>query len=360
MTTGVAARHHSRRSLVIAAIVVVAVAVAGAVAYTAFRPASTLTAVPASTTASTFRVTGFAETGDTTKAQINDSAKVLTNVGVDGVNLTSDGDGITAVDPDSLTLLHEAHADGKTADLLFGNFSDEIGDFSQALAEKMFNSPTHISDVAAALSAEVTNDGWDGITVDLESLNNWGADRGADNAGLDAFVTALRSALGSKTISICISATTGSYADLGYDLGTLSAQVNNFVLMAYDQHGPTWSNAGPVGGYPWVKASVADILKSVPSSSVQLGIAEYGYSWPKGHESSAGKTYTDHGARKFVADHHAKSVWSVRDQEWHATTSGGTVIWWSDHKSFESRLKLAHSLKLGGVAVWSLGEGDPL
>ena len=345
---------------------VVAVAVVGAVGYAAMRTSAAAAPSGAlASTASTFRVTGYAETGATTAAQLTASKKLLTTVGVDGVNLTADGDGVTAVDPESLALLADAHHDGKKAELLFGNFSDELGDFSDPLAEKMFASPANIQSVVATLTADVNSGGWDGITVDLESLNDWGdpAHKRDDNAGLDAFVTALRTSLGDKTVSICLSATSDSYTDLGYDLPVLSKQVNNIVLMAYDQHGPTWSNAGPVGGYPWVKSTVAKLVKSVPRSRVQLGVGEYGYSWPgdaEGGGDGNGRTFTDAEARAYVKSHHGKAVWSSTQKEWHSTLADGTVIWWSDHKSFEARLSLAHRLRLGGVAVWSLGEGDPL
>jgi spore germination protein len=283
----------------------------------------------------------------------------MTEVGVDGVNLTASGDGVSAPDAATLHLLADAHTHHLKASLLFGNFSNAIGDFSDPLAEKMFRSPAHIRAVVDALVREVHRHHWDGITIDLESLNGFGESGHTrdDNAGLDRFVTALRTALGSRSLSICLSATTSSYADLGYDLHTIGARVDHVVLMAYDQHGPQWSKAGPVGGYPWVRQSVHLLLKNVPAAKIQLGVGEYGYTWPT---DATGTNYSDSAMRALVTRSGAKAVWSSSQLEWYSTFPDGETVWWSDARSYRARLTLAHQLNLGGVAVWSLGQGDPL
>lgn len=307
-----------------------------------------------------FRVTGYAEAGDTSFSQLSASRKALTSVGVDGVNLTADGAGISAVSSSALNLLHESRALGKKAELLVGNFSADKNDFDDALAEKMFDSPDNIASVVAALKAEVKKHGWDGITIDLEALNSWGADGHTrdDNAGLAAFVTAVKQAIGNRSVSIALTATTGSYTDLGYNVKAIAASADHLVLMAYDQHGPTWSASGPVGGYPWVAASLKPLTRTLPNSRIQLGIAGYGYSWPG--DGSDGTQFTDAAARAFVARHHGTAKWDATQKEWHATLADGTRIWWSDARSYRARVALAKAQHLGGVAVWSLAASDPL
>jgi spore germination protein len=321
--------------------------------------AAVATLCACSTPSSRFEITGYAESGATTKAQLVASAHAMTEVGVDGVNLTAAGDGVSAPDAATLRLLADAHARHLKASLLFGNFSNAIGDFSDSLAEKLFHSPANIHAVVGALVREVKRHHWDGITIDLESLNGFGESGHTrdDNAGLDKFVTALRTALGSRSISICVSATTGSYADLGYDLHTISTRVDHVVLMAYDQHGPQWSKAGPVGGYPWVQQSVRGLLKSVPAAKIQLGIGEYGYTWPA---HGIGTNLSVAVMRTLVKHRGGKAEWDTSQLEWTSTFADGETVWWSDARSYRARLALAHRLNLGGVAVWSLGQGDPL
>jgi spore germination protein YaaH len=274
--------------------------------------------------------------------------------------------------------LRKAHSLGEKSELLFGNFDDTVGNFSDSTAEKMFDSPAKMRDVINDISSEVSNDGWNGVTVDLEALNNWGASPGVDNAGLDSFLKNLKSELGRKSVSICLTATTDSYALHGYDLATIAAQADHVVLMAYDQHGPTWSNAGPVGGYPWVSSSLDLLLEGLPAAKIQLGIAGYGYSWTHGTRESGSRSpalpslytdqysdqsadqYTDAQARARVKSEKATAHWDSTQKEWHATFADGTVIWWSDARSYAARKALAQSLHLGGVAVWNLSGADPL
>jgi spore germination protein len=311
--------------------------------------------------ATVFEVTGYAEVGSTTTAQLRASRDALTTVGVDGVTLHDDGAGIDPPSPGALALLAAAHRQHARAELLVSNYSG--GDFSDPVAQRMFADPAHIAAVVAALRAEVEKDHWDGITVDLEGLNGWGAEGRTrdDDAGMTAFVTALRAALPDTRISVCLVATEGDYADLGYEIPALAAQADHLVLMAYDQHGPTWTDAGAIGGYGWTKRVLAPLLTQAPAERIQLGIAGYGYRWAHGRaQKTAGAPATTSGARAWAATHHAKPVWSATQREWHATDSHGTVQWWSDRRSYAARVALAHRLGLGGVAVWSLGQSDPL
>jgi spore germination protein len=312
-----------------------------------------------------FEVTGYASTGATTTAQLVASRKAMTIVGVDGVTLTPNAAGVSPVGAANLKLLHESHKLHKSAELLFSNYSNTIGDFDSNLVATMLNSPADRQSVIAALATDVHAEGWNGITIDLESLNNFGATGHTrdDNAGLAAFAKELRAALPRSSISICLSATTGSYKNLGYDLAPLAASVDHVVLMAYDQHGPTWSSAGPIGGLPWAKASLRALEADVPAAKIQLGIGEYGYSWPSGSVNGSprgGGPYSDAGARALVAKDNATAHWDATQQEWHATLPDGTSLWWSDARSFAAREALAKSMHLGGVAVWSLGQSDPL
>jgi spore germination protein len=323
------------------------------------------TAGCAATPAVPFRVTGYASTGATTNAQLAASRKAMTMVGVDGVTLTADAAGVSAVGSANLELLREAHHLHKSAELLISNYSNTIGDFDSNLVATMLNSPAKRTSVIHALAADVRSQGWDGITIDLESLNNFGAPGHTrdDNAGLVAFAKALRAALGKKSISICLSATTGSYTDLGYDLSNLGRSVDHVVLMAYDQHGPSWSSAGPIGGFTWAKSSLHGLTGVLPAAKIQLGIGEYGYSWPAGAAGGVprgGGPYTDAAARALVKKSNVPAQWDASEREWHATLPDGTILWWSDARSFAAREALARSLHLGGVAVWSLGQADPL
>lgn len=307
---------------------------------------------PGPTAATGHQVVGYAEAGSTTTAQLAASRGVLTTVGVDGVNVTSDGAGLTPVSRESLALLRAAHAQKKKAELLVGNFDGTLGDFSPTIGDRLLGSPTHITTVVNTLASEVKAHGWDGVTVDLESLS------ARNPGGLTDFVAKLAGRLGAdKSISICLMATTDGYGAEGYDLKGLGKAADHVVLMGYDQHGPTWTGAGPVGGQPWVAQTLAPLLNAIPAAKVQLGVAGYGYTWPKHGD---GTQLSDADARAVVKKNGAEAVWDATQLEWHATLPNGTVIWWSDAKTLALREAFAAKNHLGGVAVWSLGLSDPL
>lgn len=300
----------------------------------------------------TMEIVGYAEAGSTPTSRLDASQAALTTVGVDGINVQADGSSLSPVSAEALALLKAAHARHEKAELLVGNFDAAFGDFSPVVGDALLGSTTNIDSVVAGLAAEVKKHGWDGVTIDLESLSPDHPD------GLTSLVSKLDAALGAgKSVSICLMATTGRYADLGYDVRALGRAADHVVLMAYDQHGPTWTKAGPVGGLPWVKKTLAPLLRTMPAEKIQLGIAGYGYTWPK---RSDGTQVSDSAARAMVTRAKAKAIWSPTQLEWHATLRSGTVVWWSDAKSYRARLSYAEQLGIGGVAVWSLGLSDPL
>lgn len=300
------------------------------------------------------RVTGYAESGSTTTAQMKASSEAMTMVGVDGVNLLPAANRFGPVDKQAYALLKTAHRQGQTAELLIGNYDQTIEDFNSKTASKMLSSKSNTVAVVEQLRLEVQAHKWDGVTVDLEAMGP------SDIDGLTRFVRLLKTAVGAnKSVSIALTADPLDYRKWGYDTAAIGAAVDHVALMAYDQHGPSWTDAGPVGGLPWVRGSLDLLLKTVPAAKVQLGIAGYGYSWKNGKLGDYVQ-YSDADARAFVKKHGAQPSWNATEGEWTATTSDGTVIWWSDARSYKLRKQLAKSKGLEGVAVWSLSLSDPL
>ncbi|MCU1405239.1 MAG: hydrolase [Glaciihabitans sp.] len=298
-----------------------------------------------------FDVTGYADPL-TTFSQLGSSLPALTTVSIDAVDLTPDGAALTPMSTHSMLLQKQAYAAGTRTELLFSNFDSTTASFSRDTAALLFASDENIAAVARSLVAEVHLNDWSGITVDLESL------RAEDADGLTRFVTELRSQLGSEaSITMPLMASNSDYASLGYDLPALIDLVDRVVLMAYDQHGPRWSDAGPVGGYPWMEAALGALLQQVPGNKVQLGIGMYGYTWPV---DGGGTLYSVQTAREVTGGDGAEAIWDPVEREWHTTLANGTQVWWSDERSYAARRHLAERLELGGVAIWSLGLSAPL
>ena len=282
----------------------------------------------------------------------NAKAKAMTMVGIDGVNLTDAGT-VSAPTAADRKQLARAHAHGLPGVLLVANWSNAVNDFSEPLAYKTLGSTAKTDAAAAALAAAVTAGGWDGVSVDLEALVP------RDKAGLTRFVSDLRTDLPSgDSLTVCISANTtlAGYAAEGYDLKALAASVDQIVLMTYDDHGPWEKTPGPIGPLRWQQAAVAALERRVSPGEIFLGAANYAYAWRPHSVDSL----TVAQARALAARWHARPRWVAAAGEWTAKLRDGSTLWWSDRRSMRVRLTLAGNLYLHGIAVWSLGTGDPL
>jgi spore germination protein len=324
--------------------------VLGLVAVTALLAAGALTSARGSSAAGTrLAVLGF-QSADATPALIDADAAALTLVGVDGINLIGPGR-VSAPDSAVLAQRARARARGLPAVLLVGNWSPRIGDFSELLADRTLRSPSLVGAAARRVAHEALGSGFDGVSVDLESL----APR--DRTGLSQFVADLRADLpAGASLTVCLEAftTLPDYAANGYDLPALAASADQIVLMTYDDHGPWENTPGPIGPLRWQRASLRALERAVPASHVFLGVANYAYAW----RPHANDNLTVAQARRLVARWHAQARWVARVGEWTATLGDGSTLWWSDRRSMTVRLRLARTLGVHGVAVWSLGTGD--
>ena len=148
-----------------------------------------------------------------------------------------------------------------------------------------------------------------------------------------------------------------AYRDRGYRLAGLADAADVINVMTYDLHGPTWSGPGPIGALPWQRDALDALLEVVPAEQVQLGVAGYGYTWPT---HGTGRTVLVRQARHLVERDGATAHWRAGSGEWTARLSNGTVLWWSDRRSYERRVELARHRGIRGLAVWRLGSADTL
>jgi spore germination protein len=295
-------------------------------------------------------VTGYA-LGSLPSSVVRREAHALATIGVAGVSIRSDGARVGRPSADLERLRRVAHANGLSASLLVSNWSNRLGRFDSRALGRLLTSAAHRQDVSTRLGRMVRRGGWDGVTVDLESLRrSWGP-------GLTAFVAALRSRLPDHaSIDVDVSATT-RYRSRGYDLRGIARSVDRVALMAYDEHGPGWSGPGPVGALPWQRRCLDAALRLIPGRQVDLGVAGYGYLW---RPDGSGRTVLPRGARAILAEDGAVARWHPNAGEWSATLSSGARLWWSDARSWRQRVRLAERRGLHGLALWRLGSADPL
>jgi spore germination protein YaaH len=231
------------------------------------------------------------------------------------------------------------------------NWSERLGRFDARALGRLLHTPANRRRVAEQMARTVRAGGWDGVTVDFEALKPSYA------RGLASFLAALRAELPTgSAIDIDVSATT-RYRSRGYELRRIGRSVDRVVLMAYDEHGPSWSEPGPVGSLPWQRRCLKAALRLVPASQVDLGVAGYGYAWRR---HGGGRSVYPREARRLVAEDGAAARWHPHAGEWSAALSTGTRLWWSDTRSWRQRVRLARHRGIHGLALWRLGAADPL
>lgn len=298
-------------------------------------------------------VTGYAMPGLKAKVIPRD-AHALDIVGVDGVTVKPDGSGVTGTTPALRALRRQAHRAGLGAELLVANWNSQINDFDPKLATALLSSAAHRRNAVDRLAGIVQREGWDGVTIDLEAL------RRRDRDDLVSFLKLLRATLPAEVqLSIDVGAFNSipDYRQAGFALDRLEPHVDRIVLMSYDQHGASWSDPGPIGALPWQRLTMGVLLSKVPREKVDLGVAGYGYTWPT---QGTGHSISPRRARALAAADHVVPDWHPRLGEWSVHLSNGTVIWWSDARSYKLRLALATELGVHGMALWALGSADPL
>ena len=280
---------------------------------------------------------------------IAENAGATTVVAVDGINLAAAGE-VTAPSDDALAQLAAAHEAGLPAELMVGNFDAALGDFSEELAWTTFSDGAATTAAVTAIAGIVGEQGWDGVSVDMESLES------RDTAALVSFVTGLRAMLPedrSLSISLQLSDSTAGYADAGYDLAVFGDTVDRVILMGYDEHGPWDPTPGPIGSLDWQRAGLDALLEEVPADKVELGVAGYGYQW--GTESTTTLSVAE--ARELAGD---SALFDEATGEWTAVLEDGSTIWWSDGESLALRSALAEEYGLSGLALWVLELADPI
>jgi spore germination protein YaaH len=152
-----------------------------------------------------------------------------------------------------------------------------------------------------------------------------------------------------------------------YDYKALADTLDFLSYMTYAQH-TGGSPAGPVGGYPWMKASLEYVLKlGVPPQKISLGIPGYSDHWFPMWNAREGARMTGSDisyaeGQALLRKHGATAQWDPVQKSPFAMWENNGVfehLWLEDARAFEAKLQLVRQFKLRGYSVWLLGLEDP-
>ncbi len=225
--------------------------------------------------------------------------------------------------------------------------------------------------------------GYGGFQIDFEDIN-W-LDRDALTSTVAEAATALHRAGYEISIATVPNAPgLGSPTAFGqwlyhhwggaYDLAALGKSVDLICLMTYDEH-TRFTPPGPVAGYPWTVEQLNYALQQVPKRKLSLGIPLYGYHWwagkpfrrpggtyPRYWPNVEAKSLSALQALRLAMAYHRLIQWDPTDQaSWFDFYHSGQREWvfFTDARTFETRLNLARQRGLEGFCAWVLGDEDP-
>lgn|GEM_PF-408250 len=199
----------------------------------------------------------------------------------------------------------------------------------------------------------VMKEGYDGVNIDFQPV----PPEHRDN--LTATVREISRLLRpeGKTVAVSVMPKVEVHESVsgGYDYGGLAAVADYLVIMAYDRH-REGTPPGSVAPYDWVERNVQYAVSRIGPQKTVLGLASYGYDWPRG---------TAGGESVGLAEALSRASVTGADVKWHDSTRssyfsyrsprGMREVWVEGGDAAFHKAALARKYKLHGVAVWRLG-----
>lgn len=247
-----------------------------------------------------------------------------------------------------------AHENKKKVTVLLNNAKSGT---SSSPVHQLLNSPENRTNAVANIEEYVKANGFDGVNIDFELVPPEDRDK------LTLFMEELSQRLRPAGLTVAMSVfpkqdeTTNDVA-IAYDYAQLPKYVDQIILMTYDNHGE-WSGPGPIADIRWVENNLKYALRFIPKTKLYLGIAAYGYDW--GPDGTKTVQYSE--TMEAATQYGAKLNWDESAQvpyfKYYDNDSEHQV-WFENSRSLAAKLDLVTKYDIRGVALWRLGQEDPV
>jgi len=219
--------------------------------------------------------------------------------------------------------------------------------------------------------------GFTDLNVDIESIAT------ASDSARTKFTTFIRSvnqqlkASGKYTLTVEVTASDAIKNKL-INVTELAGIADKVVIMAYDYHYMGSGVTGPIaplsgGGATYeydVETAINEALKYLPADKIVLGIPSYGYEWETLSEATSSAVLPGSGLTASTTrilkekcatceekvDPITQEAYMIYKDE---ITGTYHQVYYPNQQSTQSKVDLAKTMKLGGIAVWALGYEDP-
>lgn len=219
----------------------------------------------------------------------------------------------------------------------------------------------------ANIIQEVKANNYDGIDIDFEffpasQIKDFTVDRDQLTLFMQKIYQQMKG-LGKLTY-MAVLPHVGSSPEVGgvFDYGALTHYLDKVTIMTYDYdeaHGPP----GPVAPFSWVEQNIIDAVRQgFTPDKISLGVATYGYDWPKGEAGGFSKPTNE--IMKQISMNGYAVKWSDSYQEpyYEYTDKYGTrrVVWFENEFTLQTKIDLVKKYKLAGISIWRLGYEDAM
>lgn len=223
--------------------------------------------------------------------------------------------------------------------------------FSSELAERILS--TSIREKAITGITNLLDMGYSGVNVDFENVPPY------LRQSFTEFIRKLSTSIGSKgVLSLAVPAKTRDNHESvwsgAFDYKALSNWVDYMVIMAYDEH-CSRSAPGPVASLDWVKNVAKFAVTQIPPSKIVLGIAGYGYEWPK--QGGIGKSYPAHVMQDQAITEGIPIQRTDGKVPFYEVSRGSRqyVRYYEDGISLSEKVMIAKDNGFHGVSLWRAG-----
>ncbi|MCK8061551.1 MULTISPECIES: glycosyl hydrolase family 18 protein [unclassified Fusibacter] len=202
----------------------------------------------------------------------------------------------------------------------------------------------------------------EGINIDFENMFL------EDSDLFVQFVAELSTRMKEKGLILSVAVTVPGGSDnwsIVYDRDRLSEVSDYLTLMAYDQYWASSQTSGPVAGYSWVDGHLEELVKTIPSEKILLGVPFYTRIWyetpsleiPNQMKVKSKSVYMA-SPQQLIDDYDPVRVWDATNSQYYfAYFKDNQLIkfWYDDEEAVGRKAQLIHKYNLAGIAAWSLG-----
>lgn len=253
----------------------------------------------------------------------------------------------------SVDYVNQAHSMGLEVWGLIDNFSTEADTLT-------WLSNTQVrANIINQLMSYVDQTGMDGINLDFESITE------EQSLYYIQFIRELSIACRNRQLVLSIDVPVPMPYTTHYNRKEQGLVADYIMIMGYDEHHSSSTEAGSVASLNFVRNGIADTLKEVPAEKVVNGIPFYTRVWTESFGAGGGlasEVLAMNATDEYIAQHGMETYWDEECGQTVAsleTEDAIYTIWVEDEKSIEEKMKLVKEYQIAGVAEWKLGREKP-